>query len=56
MHVYICLYRNQRLLVTAASSYEAQRTAARQLRVKRAWDVSVHLADQPVHAGQLPGA
>jgi hypothetical protein len=55
MLVYICFYRSRKILVTASSSYEAQLEAARQLRLKpkQRYEVSVHLADQPINTASL---
>ena len=50
---YICLYKNRKLLVTAPSSYLAQRLAAQQFNARRAWDVIVYLADEPITPSSL---
>ena len=50
---YICLYKNKKLLVTAPSSYLAQRLAAKQLNARKVWDVIVYLADEPITPSSL---
>ena len=55
---YICLYKNRKLLVTAPSSYLAQRLAAQQFNARsqarcKAWDVIVYLADEPITPSHL---
>lgn len=51
--LYICLYRDKKLLVNAPSSYLAQRLAAQQFNARRAWDVIVYLADEPIATSSL---
>lgn len=51
--LYICLYRDKKLLVTAPSSYLAQRLAAQQFNARKAWDVIVYLADEPIATSHL---
>jgi len=51
--MYICLNKNHKLLVTAPSSYLAQRLAAKQLNARKVWDVIVYLADEPIAPSSL---
>lgn len=46
MNGYIALYRNKRTEVRAASSSEAQRIAAASFKAKKAYEVSVYLAEK----------
>ena len=48
---YLALYRGQKIQVTASSSYEAQQKAARLLKAKKSYDVSVYLLDVVHDAG-----
>ena len=50
---YLALYRGQKIQVTASSSYEAQQKAARLLKAKKSYDVSVYLLDVVHDAGGL---
>jgi hypothetical protein len=50
---YICLYKSRKLLIDATSSYEAQRIAAKQFNARKAWDVIVYLADEPIATSSL---
>jgi len=50
---YLALYRGQQIRVTASSSYEAQQKAARLLKAKKSYDVSVYLLDVVHSAGEL---
>jgi hypothetical protein len=51
--LYACLYKGRKLLLEADSSYAAQQEAARRFRARRAWDVIVYLADEPMSAAAL---
>ena len=42
---YIALYKGKKVQVLAPSSYEAQTLGARALKAKKAYEVSVYLAD-----------
>jgi len=55
MRVYVCLYRNQKLLIEAETTYAAQQEAARRLRVKekQRYQITVYLADQPISTASL---
>lgn len=50
---YLALYRGQKIRVTASSSYEAQQKAARLLKAKKSYDVSVYLLDVVHDTGGL---
>jgi hypothetical protein len=45
MRTYIAFYKRQQITVTANSSYEAQQKAAAIFKAKKAYDVTVMLAD-----------
>jgi len=45
MRPYIALYRNKRVEVYAESSYKAQQEAAKLLKARKRYDVTVMLAD-----------
>lgn len=45
MYNYIALYKNKKIHVTAATSYEAQQKAAATFKARKSYDVSVYLAD-----------
>jgi hypothetical protein len=51
--IYICLYKSRKLLVTAPSSYLAQKLAAKQFNARKTWDVIVYLADEPIATSSL---
>lgn len=53
MRTYIALYKERRLIVTASSSYEAQKTAAELFKAKKRYDVTVYLADTPISTGSI---
>lgn len=53
MRTYICLYKNQRRLVEASSSYEAQKIAAGLFKARKRYDVHVYLADEPISTATL---
>jgi len=48
--VYACMYRDQKLLIAAATSYDAQQQAARRLRLKQkqSRNITVYLTEQPL--------
>ena len=47
MYGYVCFYRGKRAEIYATSSLEAQTKAAAHFKAKKAWEVSVHLAEMP---------
>jgi hypothetical protein len=51
--LYVCIYRDRKLLVTAPSSYLAQRLAAKQFNARKVWDVIVYLSDEPIATSSL---
>ena len=53
MNNYVAFYKGKRIEVQAATSYEAQVKAATRLKAKKAWDVTVVLADKPVDPASL---
>lgn len=46
MNTYIAFYRNKRIEVNAATSYQAQQSAAIQFKAKRSFEVTVMLAEK----------
>lgn len=46
MNGYVCFYRGKRAEVYANSSFEAQQKAAAQFKAKKAYEVSVVLAEK----------
>lgn len=46
MNGYIAFYRGKQIEVHAATSYEAQQIAARQLKARKAYEVHVVLAER----------
>jgi hypothetical protein len=51
MNGYICLYRGKKIEVRAATTYEAQLTAAAIFKARNSYQISVYLAeigDNPV--------
>ena len=46
MNGYICFYRNKRTEVYAESSYQAQQKAAAFFKAKKAYEVTVMLAEK----------
>jgi len=46
MNTYLCLYRGQKITVQASTSYAAQQEAARLLKARKSYDVSVHLVER----------
>ena len=49
MYGYVCFYKGQRIEVYATSSFDAQESAAKILKVKakNSYQVSVYLAERP---------
>lgn len=45
MNGYVCFYRGSRIEVRAATSYEAQQKAVAIFKARRAYDVTIVLAD-----------
>jgi hypothetical protein len=43
MNTYLCMYRGSQITVQASTSYAAQKEAARLLKARKSYDVSVHL-------------
>lgn len=48
MRTYICLYKNQKRIVTASTTLEAQEKAAVLFKARKRYDVTVYLADEPI--------
>ena len=46
MNGYICFYRSKKLEVQAETSLKAQEIAAKQFKAKKAWEVTVVLAEK----------
>ena len=46
MNGYICFYKNKKVEIMADSSYEAQQKAAKQLKVKKTYEITVCLAEK----------
>jgi hypothetical protein len=46
MHGYIAMYRGKKVEVYAESSYSAQQKAAAIFKARKAWEVSVYLAEK----------
>lgn len=46
MNGYVCFYKGKRLEVQAETSYKAQEKAAAQFRARKAYDVTVVLAEK----------
>jgi len=46
MNGYICFYKGKRIEVYAATSYEARTKAASQFKARKAYDVTVMLAEK----------
>jgi hypothetical protein len=55
MRTYVAFYNSKQIVVTAASSYEAQEKAAAQFKVKPkySYKVAIVLADTPVDTASL---
>ena len=53
MRTYIAFYKNNKVVVQANSSYEAQQKAAVMLKARKSYDVSVYLADDPVSTSSI---
>lgn len=55
IYSYVAFYNNKQIVVTAATSYEAQTKAAAQFKVKPkyAYKVAIVLADSPVNMASL---
>ena len=55
MKTYICFYTksSKKILVEAASSYEAQTIAAKLFHARKQYDVHVYLADQPINTASI---
>jgi hypothetical protein len=45
MNRYLALYKNKRMEVFAATSYEAQQKAAQAFKARKSYEISVYLAD-----------
>lgn len=52
MFTYICFYKNQEITVEAATSYAAQQIAAKLLKAKKAYEITVMLA-APMHTADF---
>ena len=46
MNGYVCFYKQKRIEVYADTQYEAQQKAAKLLKAKKAYDVTVMLAEK----------
>lgn len=46
MNKYIALYKGKKFEVEANTSYEAQQTAAKLVKAKKSWEVSVYLIEK----------
>ena len=44
MFSYICIYKGRQVIVQALRSFDAQNIAAKKLKARRPWEVSVVLA------------
>lgn len=53
MRDYIAFYRGKQIELQAASSYAAQQAAAKIFKARKAYDVSVVLADVPFNPASL---
>ena len=53
MFNYVCFYKGRKIVVQALRSYDAQLKAASLLKARKAYDVSVVLADKPVDPASL---
>lgn len=53
MRPYIAFYKGKKYSLEAESSYEAQQKAAKYFKAKKAYDVTVVLADVPVATESL---
>ena len=53
MFNYVCFWNRKQVTVQAATSYEAQRKAAALLKARKAYDVTVVLADKPIDPASL---
>lgn len=53
MRTYICLYRGKKIIVAANTTMEAQTIAAKQVKAKKQWEISVYLADSPIDPASL---
>lgn len=42
---YVCLYRGKRVEIHAPTTYEAQQKAAAHFKARKAYEVTVHLAE-----------
>ena len=47
MFGYVCFYRSKCIEVYATSSFDAQEKAAKMLKAKKSWEVTVVLAEKP---------
>jgi hypothetical protein len=53
MFNYLCFYRGKKISVQALRSYDAQVKAAQIFKAKKAYEVTVVLADKPVDPASL---
>jgi hypothetical protein len=53
MYTYLALYKNKRITVTADTSYAAQLQAAKLFKAKKAYEVSVYLADTAISTASI---
>ena len=53
MFTYQCFYKGKQIEVKALRSYDAQLIAAKLFKAKKSYEVTVVLADKPVHPASL---
>lgn len=53
MFTYVCFYKDKKIVVQATSSYEAQTEAAKQLKARKQYDITVVLADKPINTASI---
>jgi len=53
MFTYVAFYKNKQITVKALRSYDAQLLAAKQFKAKKSYEVTVVLADKPVHPASI---
>ena len=55
MFTYECFYKNKRITVQALRSFEAQEKAAKILKARKNYEVTVVLADKPINTASVGG-
>lgn len=53
MFTYVCFYRGKKIVVQALRSYDAQLKAAEIFKARKAWNITVVLADKPVDPASI---